>query len=300
MFEHPTQPLVSIIMPTYNRAKYIIETIQSIQKQTYKNWELVIVDDGSEDNTAELISQIKDDRVIFLEAGRIGIVGKLKNMGIENSCGEFIAFNDSDDLWETSKLEKQIQALKDYPGAGFCLTGGYNFKNLNDPVEYFYKEREGKKFGDFFISVFQSRIACFTQTLMIRKECIHKAGVFKESGIMSDADFITKLCCHLRGVLLYEPLVYRRLHEENYIHSNWIGSYYEGIAIIEHYRKQNLLPGNIASEALFKLYINFGEDYLHRKKSWNALIQFLNSWKYKPFSLVPVKKSGKAILKQLA
>ena len=73
---------VSIIMPTYNRAEYIIETIESIRNQTYSNWELIIVDDGSDDNTEELISQIKDERIQFYKAGRIGVNGRIKNIGL--------------------------------------------------------------------------------------------------------------------------------------------------------------------------------------------------------------------------
>src|ERR1041385_97100 len=118
-------PKVSIIMPTYNRAKYIVDTIESIRSQTYQNWELIIVDDGSEDNTEELINQIKDGRIKFYKAGRIGKVGKIKNIGLEKANGELIAFIDSDDLWAPTKLETQVAVFDEYPEAGFCLTGGY-------------------------------------------------------------------------------------------------------------------------------------------------------------------------------
>ena len=79
---------VSIIMPTYNRANYIGETIESVRNQTYKNWELIIVDDGSEDNTGVIISRVKDERIRFYIAGRIAINGKIKNIGIEKANGE--------------------------------------------------------------------------------------------------------------------------------------------------------------------------------------------------------------------
>ena len=92
-------------MPTYNRAEYILETIESILGQTYQNWELFIIDDGSEDHTKELVSGIKDERIKFYEAGKIGIGIKIKNIGIEMSTGDLIAFIDSDDLWAQQKLE---------------------------------------------------------------------------------------------------------------------------------------------------------------------------------------------------
>ena len=87
-------PLVSIVMPTYNRADYIIESIRSVQDQTCKNWELIIVDDGSDDETEQLITELKDERIRFHKAGRIAVNGKIKKIGIDKEKGEFIAFID--------------------------------------------------------------------------------------------------------------------------------------------------------------------------------------------------------------
>lgn len=75
----------------------------------------------------------------------IGVVGKIKNIGIEKSNGELNAFIDSDDLWTKTKLEKQVAALQQNPEAGFSLTRGYNFRESNKPLEYFYKQNEGLK-----------------------------------------------------------------------------------------------------------------------------------------------------------
>ena len=105
--------------------------------QTYKNWELIIIDDGSDDDTEEVISQLNDERIQFYKAGRIGINGKIKNTGIEKANGELIAFIDSDDLWAETKLEKQVSALQQYPEAAFSLTGGFNFKKINRSVDFF-------------------------------------------------------------------------------------------------------------------------------------------------------------------
>src|SRR3990170_6954988 len=112
-----TSSKVSIIMSTYNRAAYIIETIESIRNQTYQNWELIIIDDGSDDNTEEVIEAIKDSRIQFYKAGRLGIASKIKNIGLEKVTGELIAFIDSDDLWAQTKLEKQLILLQQYPEA---------------------------------------------------------------------------------------------------------------------------------------------------------------------------------------
>lgn len=285
---------VSIILPTYNRAAYIVETIESIRKQTYPNWELIIVDDGSDDNTEEVIGKLKDERIQFYKAGRIGINGKIKNIGLEKASGELVAFIDSDDLWDVTKIEKQVAVLHQYPEAGFSLTGGYNFRQPGEPIDYFYKYREGIKYENVFNSFFTSELPGYTQALMFRKKCIAVTGSFKEAKSFSDLEFILNLAYHFKAVILYEPLLYRRIHDTNYVHSNWEKSYYEGIEIIRSYKKISG-PKKIR-DALFRLYINFGEDCLLYKERRKAVNFFFTAWKNKPFSFIPLKKIAKAIL----
>jgi len=138
-------------MPTYNRRAFIPHAIRYFLRQDYENKELIIIDDGSDDNTEEIISQIKDERIQFHKTEkRLGITGT-RNKGLRIADGELIAFMDSDDLWAASKLEKQVAALQQYPDAGFSLTGGFNFKKPNEPIDFFYKQREGIKYDNIFI-----------------------------------------------------------------------------------------------------------------------------------------------------
>lgn len=283
-------------MPAYNHAAYIMEAIESIRGQTYQNWELVIVDDGSEDNTMELVQKIEDSRIQFYKAGRIGVNGKIKNIGLEKISGNLIAFMDSDDVWAATKLEKQVAALQQYPNAGFSLTGGYNFKNPGEPIDYFYKQNERIIFGDVFISFFQSELSATIPSLMLRKECIEITGTFNETKSFADVEFILSLARHFKAVILFEPLLYRRLHDGNDSNANWEKGYEEGIALIRKYR--NMLPPKISRDAFFRLYMNFGEDCLLHKERRKAVTNFFNGWKNKPLSIIPLKKIGKAILVQ--
>ena len=283
-------------MPTYNRANYIGETIETIRGQTHENWELIIVDDGSEDNTEEVISGIGDERIRFYKAGRIAINGRIKNIGIEKASGELIAFIDSDDLWAETKLEKQIAALGEYSDAAFSLTGGFNFRDLNRPIDFFYKQREGLRYGDIFAAIFKSEISTTTPSLVFRRKCLD-AGLFDETKPFSDIDFITRLASRFKAVVLYEPLLYRRLHDANDSGTNWVKGYEQGVALIRTYRQQ--LPTRIAHEALFKLYINFGEDCLLHRERKRAVKYFFYAWKNRPVSIVPFKKSAKGVLQGL-
>lgn len=281
-------------MPTYNRGAFVLETIESVRDQTYVNWELIIVDDGSDDNTGELIEKVKDARIKFYKAGRIGIGSKIKNIGLEKATGDLIAFIDSDDLWARSKLEKQVNALQQYHGAGFSLTGGYNFRNPGEPLEYFYKQKGGVKYGNVFIPLFKSEVAATTPTLMFRKECIEVTGTLKEEKPISDMEFILTLANNFNAVILYEPLFYRRLHNANYSSVNWVKRHKQGIELIRSYKA--FLPAKLFADSLFKSYINFGEHYLKYNNSGRAITQFLNAWRNRPFSIVPLKKMAKAVL----
>ncbi|HSU27247.1 MAG TPA: glycosyltransferase family A protein [Chitinophagaceae bacterium] len=289
-------PKVSIILTTYNRAGLIMETIETVRNQSFKDWELIIVDDGSEDRTAELVSQLQDPRIKFIKAGRIGINGKVKNIGLAHATGEFIAFIDSDDLWAPTKLEKQLNALRQFPEAGFSLTGGYDFRKKDEPIKYFYPQTGGMKSENIFLSLFRSAVAAYVQALMARKKCIDEAGRFIEEKSFSDIDFIIQLAWQYPAVILYEPLFFRRLHADNYITPNWVKSFHEGADVIKKYRANKKLPAKNANDALFRLYINFGEKYLGYKKHGKAISRFLKAWLYKRVSIVPIKKTGKAIV----
>lgn len=102
---------VSVIVPTYNRGYCLERTIQSVVSQTYENWELVIVDNSSEDNTQSVVSGFRDERIRLLQIKNNGIIGKSRNYGIEVASGELVAFLDSDDSWLPTKLDRSLGVL---------------------------------------------------------------------------------------------------------------------------------------------------------------------------------------------
>ncbi len=298
-------PGISIIMPTYNRAAFIIETIQTVIDQTYQDWELIIVDDQSTDNTGELIANIKDERIHYYKTtARLKITGT-RNFGLQKAGNELIAFIDSDDLWANTKLEKQVTILKQHADVGFCLTGGFNFKrsaNQNiapgypgEPIDFFYKQRSGTRIDNLLIPYFKSELSTTTSSLIFRKKCLDTIGFFNEEKPFAEVDLILNLARHFKGVILYEPLLYRRIHDSNISNATWEKGYEEGIILIRSYRK--IIPLQVMRDAFFRLYINYGEDCLLRKKNGNAINCFFNAWKYQPFSIIPFKKSFKAMLR---
>lgn len=105
------RPLVSIVIPTYNRADTIINTINSVFNQSYQNYEIIIVDDASSDNTEEMIVNIEDSRIKYIKLDENSKGTKPRNVGIQSSKGDYIAFLDSDDEWVPNKLERQLNYI---------------------------------------------------------------------------------------------------------------------------------------------------------------------------------------------
>lgn len=288
--------LVSIIMPTYNRADLIMDTIASIRAQTFTNWELIIVDDGSDDHSDEIVAGVNDRRIIFHKAGRTGIIGRLKNVGLSIAKGSWIAFMDSDDLWAPGKLEKQLEAVTAYPKARFSLTGGYSFHEPGKPVDYYYKQHNGKLAGNILPAFFRGEIAALMPSLLFKKECLERTGKFEESRLFSDIAFMLKLAEYYEGVILYEPLLFRRLHATNITNNNWELGYSEYIDLIHDYTGKRSIPRALSRQSLYLLYIRYGEKCLRYKMRKKAFKMFLQAWRNNPASIIPLKKMGKSIL----
>lgn len=125
--------MVSIIVPVYNVEKYIVETVDSVRAQTYGNWELLLVNDCSTDDTVQVIEgyleQVKDERIRLIHQQTNGGAAKARNTGLAKSEGRYVAYLDSDDLWEPEKLEHQIAFMQD-KAIAFSFTG-YEFADEN-------------------------------------------------------------------------------------------------------------------------------------------------------------------------
>ena len=175
--------MVSVIIPTYNREQQILRAVRSVLNQTYQDYELIIVDDGSKDKTAEIIQEIRDDRIRYISLETNQGVAHARNMGIQEAKYDYIAFLDSDDEWLPNKLELQMKKMMAAPpkvGVIFCRMGGKQ-RNSEErfvcPAENYKKEiLEGNIFNPLLL---QNVIG--TPTMLVRKICLQKAGGFKET-----------------------------------------------------------------------------------------------------------------------
>lgn len=166
---------VSVIIPTYNRAKFLRIAIASVLNQTLQDFEIVVVNDASEDNTRQVIENIQDRRVRYLcNATRKGVATS-RNTGILNSEGRYIAFLDDDDEWFPQKLEKQFNVLESSPTIGVIYTGSLAIESTSRSILYqLAPTLKGRIFDQLAI---QKWIAP-TSTFFLKRECFNKVGLF--------------------------------------------------------------------------------------------------------------------------
>ncbi|KHE94085.1 MAG: glycosyltransferase [Candidatus Scalindua brodae] len=209
------QPLVSVVMPTYNHAQFIGDAIGSVLDQTYTNIELIIIDNYSEDNTEEIIVSFSDTRIKYEKFRNNGIIAASRNVGISQSCGKYIAFLDSDDMWKPTKIEKQIKLLEDNDNIFLVYTryiivkDGLVLKTL--------PKRKKLRSGNVFIPLFLSNNFIGTSTVLLRNfvnEDYHFDIDIKFRAI-EDYDLWLRIAKNKRIDYVDEPLVAYREHGGN-------------------------------------------------------------------------------------
>lgn len=172
--------LISIIMPAYNAAAYIKEAIDSVLAQTYLNWELIIIDDGSTDDTAKIVKEesLKDKRIrCYYQAN--GKQGKARNLGISKSNGKYLAFLDSDDIWMPEKLEIQVIEIQE-KNVDLVFSDSYIFNNAETDL-YKRMNIKGAVFYDRnSVQLFLKGNGIPILTVLVKKEKIITAGGFSE------------------------------------------------------------------------------------------------------------------------
>lgn len=175
--------MISVIIPTYNREKTIIRSIKSILNQTYQDFELLIIDDGSTDRTREVVEAIKDSRVKYLYQKNQGAC-VARNYGINCSKGSYIAFQDSDDLWLPEKLEKQLKVFQNNKDVDIvcCKTSCVRLDGT--------KIYPMKDFQEGIIDNMHGPIGISTQTIMIKKEVAQKVKFDPKVTRYQDLDFL--------------------------------------------------------------------------------------------------------------
>jgi glycosyltransferase involved in cell wall biosynthesis len=205
------EPLVSIVVPTWNRLSYLREAVASVLGQSYPRWELIVVDDGSTDGTAEWIRGLADPRITLLERPHSGNLARVRNAGNAVAKGDLIALLDSDDLFEPKKIERQVAALAANPECGWSYTAVSRIDGAGAAIDP----------GPPFLAIsgrILARALCFdallaTPTLMVRAALLGQVGPFDEGlDECQDYELFFRLAAASPTIAIDERLTRVRIH----------------------------------------------------------------------------------------
>jgi glycosyltransferase involved in cell wall biosynthesis len=227
-------PRVSVILPTFNRASTLERAVRSVLEQTWDDLELIVVDDGSSDNTGEVIAGLGDPRLRSIRLEENRGAAHARNVGIEEARGDYIAFQDSDDEWLPEKLYRQMQAMDSAPrGTGVIYTDmlrvgreGQSGYMRSPEVEFASPiNRETHDYQVFRLGI---------QTILTRRSCIEEVGRFDESlPKFIDLDLLTRLSVRYRFLHIREALV--RYYSSEGITSNIYNEFVARRLLLEKY-----------------------------------------------------------------
>ena len=209
---------ISVIIPNYNYARYLDQAIQSVLKQTYNNLELIVVNNGSTDNSLKVLGKYENE-IILIDQANLGQSGA-RNSGLSRAQGELIAFLDADDFWEPNKLESQIQLVNDSTQLVYC--GIMQFKDPGNGNEQILLPKYRGDCSKYFIDLPGASIVLSGEsTALFSRDLLEKVGSF-DAGLNSTAgwDFFRRCSRFTNFDFVNQPLVNYRLHSSNMSKSN--------------------------------------------------------------------------------
>ena len=196
---------VSVIIPTHNRKKLLFRAVKSVLKQTYKNIECIVVDDGSVSPVRSVTESFNDDRLRYIRHEQSRGASSARNTGIQNSAGDYVAFLDDDDEWLQSKIEKQVGLLERLPsdyGMVYC------WMDYHDSTGQVVKKNHPEYRGYIFPNVLDRQRISGCSTLLTRRDAVDDIGGFDESLPRgNDGDFIRRICKRMKVDYVPQVLV---------------------------------------------------------------------------------------------
>jgi glycosyltransferase involved in cell wall biosynthesis len=289
------KPLVSVVIATYNMAEYVPLAVRSVLDQIYKNIEVIIIDDGSTDETREVVKPyLNDVRVRYLFQENKG-QAVAKNCGVRESRGEYVAFLDGDDMWAPEKLDVQIPLFSKSEAVGVIYS------------RVLYVDEKGKELRVADNELFRGRVSgpllirnfIGFGTCVVKRECFDRCGGFKEHVRMGvDYDLWLRFSTQYEFDYVDRPLLYYRLWGGQ-MSNNYKNRYLNGIEIMKDFLREypGVVDKNTENEAWAHTYVGFGQCVQDiDRRLGQALSLYLRAICYKPGYLPAWKAVIKAIL----
>ncbi len=290
-------PLVDIVVPAFNAEKYIKQTLESILQQTYENYNIYIINDGSTDNTNSVIQKFNSNNIFIVDQNNSG-PSKSRNNGYRNGKGKYVVFLDSDDLWSPEFLERTVKFLEQHENIGYVFTEFSTF-NTSGTIRERWSQEDGRVFE---IPALNSadREKIFSRKIwsdllvgsfvpmggaLLRRESVDDTGLFDESLTNAeDREFFIRLSYEYDSAFIDECLFHYRIHENSLsrnLEKLTIGSTLVGDRLMKTYNLNAGQRKNIRKNLSLQ-WQRLGKDYLRKNNTCLARKSLNKSLSYFP------------------
>jgi glycosyltransferase involved in cell wall biosynthesis len=281
-------PVVSVVTPAYNVAATISETIASVAAQSWREFEMIIVDDGSTDETPVLLARHarRYPWISWFTQANAGVAAA-RNAAIAMARGEFIAFLDADDVWEPNKLALQIAAFESNPGAAFIYTDMRDFHPDRDRRRTLFQQKQPAR-GNVLRALFERGNFILTSTVVVRKSALLAMNGFDPGRrINEDVDLWFRMAEQYEFDYVPQVLVRRRILPNSLMHSNTINVWRSDLELIDRWvhRRPDLFPADSPWVRYRRAltWSRLANQLLHRRAFAESRHAFLQAIKYGRF-----------------
>lgn len=276
-------PRVSVIIPTYNRAHLIEETLESALAQTYPDYEIIVVDDGSTDGTLSVLSKYEDRLRVVSQAHQGNGGAQARNLGISKASGEYVAFLDSDDVWFPAKLERQLELIQEKRALSWAYTNAEVFDDATGRMAHVYDRVYRMHQGDVLPYLLFENFIPFSSTLA-RTSLLAEVGGCYPIAKGTDWDLNLRLASRTSIGYVSEALTRIRIHRGRIAANVSLAEALEARkAIVERAverERKRLLP--LRNKALAHMYVKTGHEYAVAGEIAQARRLFLQALRYSP------------------
>lgn len=231
--------MVSIVIPTYNRETWLAGAIESVMRQGFRDWELLIVDDGSTDRSAEVVQRLADSRITYVRSEHRG-VSRARNLGISLTHFSWICFLDSDDQWEPTKLERQIETLEDFPEYRVAYTNETWIRRGKRVSQ----RKKHRKYGGWIYHRCLPLCIISPSSVILHRNLLDREGCFDESfPVCEDYELWLRITARHPVLFLDEPLIIKHGgHDDQLSRSRWGFDIYRVAALLKALNSGTLTP----------------------------------------------------------
>ena len=282
--------LVSVVVPTYNAGRYVGEAIESVLRQTYKNFELIVIDDGSTDNTEEVVKRY-GKQVRYIKQKNSGIA-EARNRGIHAARGELISFLDADDVFLKHKLERQVRYMSDHPD---CAMVYGNYSMMDEDGTLIHEDmfahmgvscRSGMVLKELLLRCF-----IWTCTVVVKEEVFQKLGFFDSKFVSGqDYDMWMRIAAAYKTGCVSEPLSVYRQNPNSITHKKAAARKPAEILVVEKAFERfpgvkGQIPYAKVGKRMARVFFDCGYQAFHERSFSVARYHFARAFFYRPLHL---------------